>query len=83
MTSELNSNQQFKRIRFDLLLIIISLIIACTFINLFTLLYVYTFKFERNLYDTLELKHQFPFLLFEIIVLILMQFFSIYSASKI
>ena len=67
--------------RFDLLLVLISLIVATTLINLFSLFYVSTFSFARDF--LLIWTHQLPFLLFEITVLLLMELFSIYSASKI
>ena len=67
--------------RFDLLLVLISLIVATTVITLFGLIYVSTVGFARDF--TLVWTYQLPFLFFEIIILLLMELFSIYSASRI
>ena len=67
--------------RFDLLLVLISLIVATTIINLFSLLYISTFGFARDF--LLIWTHQLPFLFFEIVILLLLELFSIYSASRI
>ena len=61
--------------------VLIGLIRATTVITLFGLIYVSTVGFARDF--ALVWTYQLPFLFFEIIILLLMELFSIYSASRI
>ena len=73
--------RRFGGIRHYLLIVLISFVLINTLVNLFCL--YYTFNFLDELSDGIELEHPLPFLQFEIGMVVLIELFTIYSASRI